>query len=594
MNLPNVAFVIRIINKYAKCILFALSIKTILVSLCTPFIMISIGSFVDSVSNYFKSNSSINTVVMWGFVLTITLIVAASSDTLNNLLIIKMKRKLNSNFSLEILKKFNKIEYSYFEDDYTNDIISKVSDSYQNTIVNALNNTLSILSGVISVFGIIIIFLRVSVTLTLIYLIIISLMVFLNYKSMSIMNNMFEGQTKDERRLDYYSSLFENKLYLQELKMFNSEEYINTKWEKTYKRVVGERVSTTIKTQKYYALTCLLTILWISLLMYILTIKARSESITIGMFASLMSSALNMIAITDNISYSISNIVRNDYLVGYIRKFLNYPERTILSDNNIFKQNDFKIEFINVSFAYQNTNKYVLNGLTFTVNMGEVLAIVGENGSGKSTIIKLICGLYKPTSGVIKINGVDINKISENQRKQIISVVFQDFCKYYLSVKENIAFGNINDISNIEKIDYYYKNLKINTFSDNLNENLGNIKEDAKNYSEGQWQQLALARMFFSNSIIQILDEPTSFLDPIAESDFYHWIYNNLQNHITVIITHRLSGVTNADKIILIKDGRVLESGTHNSLLAQNGEYKKMWLAQSSIYDIGEYDEKNI
>lgn len=245
-----------------------------------------------------------------------------------------------------------------------------------------------------------------------------------------------------------------------------------------------------------------------------------------------------------------------------------------------------KLIISDVSFTYPGTENKVLKSVSLEIKKGESICIVGRNGSGKSTLIKLILGLYTPESGSIKIDDVDIFDVKSNG-KFYASAILQDYARYSFSLKENIIFDrNIDDeqvINILKKVDFSEDEINklpcsINTFMNR------EYDENGISLSDGQWQRVAVARAFFQNTPIIILDEPTSNLDPISEDNLYNVINENKGNKTVIMVSHRLSGVINSDKIIVVDDGSIAGIGTHKELLLNCPIYKYMFELQSKRY----------
>jgi len=246
-----------------------------------------------------------------------------------------------------------------------------------------------------------------------------------------------------------------------------------------------------------------------------------------------------------------------------------------------------KIEFKNVSFAYPNTERLVLKGINLTLSKNESLSIVGLNGAGKTTFVKLLCRLYEPTDGEILINGKPIKEISFEEYIKLISVVFQDFKLFSFSVKENVQ---MNTEGNPEKVDRAI-------IESGLEEKIASLPKGKDTYvykefdsegvefSGGEGQKLAIARAIYKDAQIVILDEPTSALDPIAEYDVYSHFHSLSEGKISIYISHRLSSTRFTDKIALFDDGIIKEYGSHSELISiENGIYKNMFDVQAQYY----------
>lgn len=286
-----------------------------------------------------------------------------------------------------------------------------------------------------------------------------------------------------------------------------------------------------------------------------------------------------------NAVYQYSNLERccNDCAA-----FREFAESTDENDNK--PDIDFKgiesIEFQNVSFKYQSAEKSTINNMTFKVNKGENIAIVGENGAGKTTAVKLLCGLYYPTSGEILINGKSNRDFSGNSYFNLFSAVFQDYYFMPMTIAENICATSNYDK---EKLFAAFEKAGISNKINGLPNKeksymIKDVYKDAVDFSGGEKQKLLLAKAIYKNAPVLILDEPTAALDPIAENELYLKYNEITSNKISFFISHRLSSTRFCDRIIFIKGGRIAESGTHEELMALKGLYYRMYQIQSYYY----------
>lgn len=286
-----------------------------------------------------------------------------------------------------------------------------------------------------------------------------------------------------------------------------------------------------------------------------------------------------------NAVYQYSNLERccND-----CDAFREFAESTDENDNK--PDIDFKgiesIEFQNVSFTYQSAEKNTINNMSFKVNKGENIAIVGENGAGKTTAVKLLCGLYYPTSGEILINGKSNRDFSGNSYFNLFSAVFQDYYFMPMTIAENICATSNYDK---EKLFAAFEKAGISNKINGLPNKeksymIKDVYKDAVDFSGGEKQKLLLAKAIYKNAPVLILDEPTAALDPIAENELYLKYNEITSNKISFFISHRLSSTRFCDRILFIKGGRIAESGTHEELMALKGLYYRMYQIQSYYY----------
>jgi len=244
------------------------------------------------------------------------------------------------------------------------------------------------------------------------------------------------------------------------------------------------------------------------------------------------------------------------------------------------------IEFRNVSFTYPG-GQQALRGVSFAIGAGESVALVGQNGAGKTTLVKLLCRFYEPTEGEILINGLPLRQISLESWYACLGTLFQKFLDFHFSVRDNIQLGapSIHDPERLQRAARYAgADEFIESLPQGYDTMLGREFEDGVELSGGQWQKLAIARAFFQHAPVLILDEPTSAVDAEAEQK----IFENLKAHYSgrslIFVSHRFSTVRNADRIVVIENGSVIEAGTHSDLVQQNGRYASMFNTQAKGY----------
>ena len=246
------------------------------------------------------------------------------------------------------------------------------------------------------------------------------------------------------------------------------------------------------------------------------------------------------------------------------------------------------IEFRDVTFSYPGKTEPAVSNLSFEIRLGETVALVGRNGAGKSTIVKLLARLYDPTSGHVIVDGHDLRSYDPTELWQEYSVMFQDFVEYQLTAGENIGVGNLEEISDETAIEDAARRAGasrlIEAFPQEYDTILGKWFEGGTNLSGGEWQRIALARAFMRDAQILILDEPTAALDPQAEFDLFQRLTALSEGKMTLFISHRFSTTRYADRILVLENGRLVESGSHDELMALNGVYSELFELQAASY----------
>ena len=296
--------------------------------------------------------------------------------------------------------------------------------------------------------------------------------------------------------------------------------------------------------------------------------------------------------------YSGFNWLSNN--LSYAREYLDTPDRTNRDEGEALPEDGCEIEFRNVSYTYSGASEPTIRNISFTLHKGEKLAIVGLNGAGKTTLIKLMCGLYNPTEGEILLNGKPVNAYNREAYFTLFSTVFQDIAVLPVTIAENIA-GVRKEEVDIERVYACLKQAGLYEDVMRLPEReqtrlVKSVFENATEFSGGQMQKLALARALYQDGTVLLLDEPTAALDPIAEREMYYSYADFSKGKSCVFISHRLASTRFCDRIILIENGIITETGSHKTLMQQGGAYAKLFTLQSSYYNDQEVvqDEKSI
>lgn len=318
------------------------------------------------------------------------------------------------------------------------------------------------------------------------------------------------------------------------------------------------------------------------------------SAISIGMFIALMGAIIDL---SQRLSWGIGGQIqglsrKREYLkdLTKLMKLVGHEDSITKPENNM----TFKlIEFRNVSFRYLDMGKLVLDNVSFTIEYGKHYSFVGVNGVGKTTITKLLTGLYTNYEGEILVDGRSLRDYSIAQLKGLSSVVFQDFAKYSISLYDNIAIGNINlyEENQIETrretekaIDLVGLTKATEKLINGIDTPLGKVMEGGVDISGGEWQRVAMARCILSNAPLKILDEPTAALDPISESMVYKNFKKISNGKTTLFISHRLGSTKLADVIYVLSEGKIVEQGPHDKLMEKNEIYYEMFTSQAEWY----------
>jgi ATP-binding cassette subfamily B protein len=283
----------------------------------------------------------------------------------------------------------------------------------------------------------------------------------------------------------------------------------------------------------------------------------------------------------------VSSLYQNLLYMRNLFEFLEMPTRDLDAGEQWYGSVD-TIEFQDVGFRYPGTTRDVLKGVSFTVRKGHALALVGENGAGKTTIVKLLTRLFEPTSGRILLNGLEASRFSPRSLQRAMSIIFQDYGQFQMTARENVALSDLEHLRNDAALERAGDRSGANEFVQDLPDRydtmLGRMFPGGRQLSGGQWQRLALSRLYFRDASVLIFDEPTAALDALSEFEAIEALRQQSRDRIAVLISHRFSTVRLADQIVVLEDGMISESGSHEELLVLGGTYASLFRLQARGY----------
>jgi len=397
-------------------------------------------------------------------------------------------------------------------------------------------------------------------------------------------------QTPVKREMDYLRYLAVSKESVKELKVFGLHNYLTERFSKLADRIFSENVG--LARRRFLAssfLTLVSTVGYYGAYIYVVseTLRGRISVGTLQFLAgSIAAASLNL----QSIFSAFSGIADQSLFLSDLLTFLGL-QPTIRSKSNGLpcpRPMRWGIEFRNVSFAYPGTQRLVLRNLNLTLHQGERIALIGENGEGKTTIVKLLTRLYDPTEGAIYLDGVDLREYDLDDYTNQVAVIFQDFMRYDMTARENIAIGRVGESHNLEEVVAAARKSKaddvVRKLEAGYEQMLGRRFDGGVDLSGGEWQKVALARAYLRDAQILILDEPTASLDAKSEQQVFQQFAELTQNKLSLLISHRFSTVRMADRIVVLENGRIAEEGHHDQLMARDGRYAQMFDMQASSY----------
>ena len=500
-----------------------------------------------------------------------------------NLALNKLNVQIDRELSEKILMKLSRIEYSYFENSAFFDTFERVRNQPGKAIFVLFQNLTGVCSVIVELAGVFCLISSVSLYFSVLYLLVLIYIAYMNFSAMNHMNTMFDSLTPEERLRQYYDELLSNKDNLYELRAFQAVEFILDKLKNMSKKVLRQRLGGTISAQRYSLLSNIGTVVWLACIVLFLFLQYSRGDIHLGLFVALLGSVESILSATEMFSSKVSDIAQNSIVGRHLSDFFELREAAN-RDRSQPIQKIKTIEFQHVYFKYPNAENYALEDICLKIDATKTYALVGENGSGKSTMIHLLCGLFPPESGKILINDIEMSRFGQSDLARMFSVVPQEYGRYQLSVRECVALGNLSFLENDAELRRAIHLAQGDSDFPELDKKLGKLDADSVDLSGGQWQKLAVARACLGESQYIIFDEPTAALDPRAESNLYEQMNRILHSRGCLFVSHRMASAVMSDQIIVLHRHRVAEQGTHKELLEINRLYAGMYTAQASIY----------
>lgn len=490
----------------------------------------------------------------------------------------------SSKLKNEIGRTAMRLELKDIESTHARDMINMANKAAE--LTNAMGLIQNIISNIITVLGLAYIIIQLDWLFILLVAVTLTVKIIFVYTQYVWLKNYRIPEAKNSRFVEYLLTLsYHSEGGSKEIRLNSLQDWYMAKT-KTYR---DEMVYLHFKGMHNFTFKNIITAVIVAVQSFIILWVLSSRFI--DGFISIAEFTMYFSAVT-----ALTNILSSitEQFGSYNQQILNASDyRKIINLTNLEnKTQEFtiptKTEFIfdNVSFTYPNTDKQILDNINIKIADGEKLVIVGMNGAGKSTFIKLLCKFYRPTSGKIMLNGVDIWDIPNEEYYKIISAVFQDFANLSFTLKENIMMNEDGDLEKINTIiDSVGLRERVNELADGCNTYLSkNFDTGGVEFSGGQAQKIAIARAVYKDTPMLILDEPTASLDPKAESEIYTDFFNMAKDKTTIFISHRLAASTVADNIAVFSDGKISEYGSHDDLIKQDGIYAEMYEKQSRQY----------
>ena len=544
------------------------------------------------ISNYVISATEVSVLLYAFLLLLICNIISGYNRNFREMLNLFCVKNVKALF----YKAFMKRAYLQKQDDFYDSVFYDNYMFVRENIDSALEICVTVWDKLLgTVLTIVISVIAITVFSPWMFLIILTIsvmMIAINRYSVKMKMELNKSLIPDERKAAYYSELLSERSHAKELRIFGLRDVFLKKWEQSYVRYMKDkyklekRIITLEKIpliiQQF--LSCVLTIHFLHLVS-VEKMSVGDFTFLFGMMMTLMGEFNNLIdLLSKEIMEKLEYLDSFERFVGKIDQQKDFETVMESLDQEVFQE----LTVRNLSYAYPNQTGKAIKNINMTIHQGEIVCLLGYNGSGKSTFAKLICGILENYDGEIRINAHDIRKVEKEHVFRKYGIGFQDYTKYSLPLKENVRIGKIEE-EDIASVQNAMDKTGLMPLVDRLPKGIDTIlgKEydmNGQDLSGGQWQKVILARAYMGEPDFFILDEPTAAIDPIEEMKILSEFRMIIQGKTALLISHRIGFARMADRILFMKNGEILEDGTHEQLLAQNGQYYELFEAQKELY----------
>lgn len=530
--------------------------------------------------------------VIGAFVIMFLLVVISyATESVKTVICAVAGLKLSHNIENMVADKFYKIKQERIDNPEFLDIHSNTLNRCGSEPLNLMESLFCTVANVISLMGYVVIIARYNFIALLIIIVFTLPIIVFKRKYQGLTFRFYNERTMQLRRIMYYLELLTEPEYANEVRGYRLHGYFSNERKKLFRdfikgntKIAGKEITISVFTSLLSMIGAILVGIW-------LVKKTIAGTITVSEFYLLITAiitlATDLLALSDQIASNSKSMMFINYIFDYMK------EPNVIESKNlkIEEKSTHNIRFENVSFRYTGSENYVLKNINVHFDTSETVCLVGENGSGKSTFVKLLLRIYDPTEGRILLDGIDLKEYDINEIRKFYGVLFQDYVKFSDSVHNCIGFGNIEEIQNADGIAEAAKltgaNAFIENYKDGYETNLSKMFfNDAIEPSGGQWQKLAISRAVYSNAQVLVLDEPTAALDPKSEVRMFDTFKKISELKSTLIISHRMYITKLADKIILLENGNLIEEGSFEELINMKKEFYSMYKIQSDSYSM--------
>ncbi len=581
--LSNCAFLMKFAYKTNRSIFF-LKMPQMVLNTVAPFIPIV---FMRLILNEITIGQDIRKLFLYVMLLAVASFAKDFLGSVLNCFVASQTEMTVRKIKIHLGEIVAEMPYSDVEQPQIRDFIERAQDGTNFTRV--FDRISDIVTATITIIGLAAIIVTIQPIIFVLVAVVVLFRLVYDKKSRSLWEKWRPSIVRNLRRGNYYLGVMRGIEFGKEVRLNGIQDWIYKRTDVSTDEYLDTSKRYNLALQRARILSVVVGIVQECSVYLILAYRVVFTGMSIGDFSMYMTSISTFSNSVSAIVSSISSFMETGLFVRDFRYCIEIAEKTKGgSGKSLLEMNhsDIVLQIDNVSFKYPNTDRYVLKNVSLSLKAGESTSIVGMNGVGKTTLIKLICRFYEPTEGKILLNGTDIQTYSYQDYVGLIGAVFQDFKLFSFSVSENVSFSGVPDSERV--YDCLQKSgleQKIKNLPYGLDTNISKeFDSQGIEFSGGEGQKLAMARTLYKNSPIMILDEPTSALDPIAEAEIYRKFHEITEKKIAIFISHRLSSCRFCNKIVVLDGGTIVQCGSHDELMAEGGLYFDMWNMQAQYY----------
>jgi ATP-binding cassette, subfamily B, bacterial len=524
-------------------------------------------------------------ILLWLGVGLAAAIADAMISLLESFLDMYFQDSISRYITLDVLEHTARLDLEQLEDAQFQDTLSLVQQNIGSAFARYLSTTISLASIILESIILLGLLFQIDPIILPIFLPILVFYMWFEWRHVVRKTELEILRTSKRRWTRYFTSRLTSPQNLPEIKLLGLSPLMLQKFDELLTEFIDQDQKIRRSALTMQSAYSLLTSGLVTALLYGIVTKIRNHALTLGDLTIFGSAALRLRRNIEMTVLSAGSALENTIYISHIRSLFQIHPESAPQGEKPARPVDGEIRMDNVTFFYPNAPQPALDKVTLRIRKGEVVALVGENGAGKTTLVKLLCGLYPPTTGRILLDRLDLAGLDPEFVFRQFSFIFQPYGKYEGTVHENIAYGDWeNLLGDPERVREIGRACGVDPMVQKLPQQyetmLGRMFGDV-DLSGGQWQKIAIARAFARNAPILVLDEPTSSLDPRAEYEIFLLFRELAKRRTTIIISHRFSTVSMADRIIVLGEGKILEQGSHSELMRKKGMYAALYAMQS-------------